>query len=205
MSKADYRKVVPFVLRWEGGEVNDKDDSGGHTNKGITWTTYKGLSAKLLGKAPTKANFVKMTREDAYKFIEHYWNKATWNNSIKSQAVAEAIFTWYWGSGANGIKQWQRMLRDHFGKKSIGVDGGVGRETITFTNSIDEKKLMPVAIRYREQTFRRIANGTKNAKFLKGWLNRLDDFTKRHASVLETTAKVGGGAGLILGGLGLFF
>lgn len=31
---ADYRKLKPFILKWEGGYVNDKDDLGGATNKG---------------------------------------------------------------------------------------------------------------------------------------------------------------------------
>lgn len=29
-------KLVPFILQWEGGFVNDPDDLGGATNKGIT-------------------------------------------------------------------------------------------------------------------------------------------------------------------------
>jgi lysozyme family protein len=33
---------LPFVLRWEGGYVNDPDDPGGATNKGITQKVYDG-------------------------------------------------------------------------------------------------------------------------------------------------------------------
>lgn len=48
---ANSSKLVPFILQWEGGFVNDPDDLGGATNKGITigaFTEYrrkKGLSA----------------------------------------------------------------------------------------------------------------------------------------------------------------
>jgi lysozyme family protein len=200
----DYRKFVPFVLRWEGGEVNDPDDSGGHTNKGITRATFNQHSRKLLGKEPTLANFKAMTREDAMKFIRHFWMKATWNNRIKSQAVAEAITSWYWGSGAEGIKQWQRMLRDKFGKRDIVVDGGVGPQTVNYTNAILEKTILVAAIETRAQTFQRIAkNSPAKAKFLKGWLNRLNDFTIRHESVLTKGATIGG-AGLLIG-IGLLF
>ena len=201
---ADYRKFTPFILRWEGGEVNDKIDRGGHTNKGITRSTFNSLSKRLLGKSPTLDNFKKLTQEDAMKFIRHFWNKATWNNRIKSQAVAEAITSWYWGSGGYGIKQWQIMLRDDFGKKDISVDGGIGPQTINYTNSIPEKKLIAQAIISREKTFRKIVQrNPSQAKFLKGWLNRLNDFSSRHKEVIKTTGKIGG-ASLLLG-VGTFF
>ncbi len=201
---ADYRKFTPFILRWEGGEVNDKMDRGGHTNKGITRTTFNALSQRLLGKSPTLENFRSLSQEDAMKFIRHFWNKATANNQIKSQAVAEAITSWFWGSGSYGIKEWQRMLRDKFGKKDISVDGGVGRQTIAYTNSIPENKLMAQAIASREQTFRNLVKrDPRQARFLKGWLNRLSDFTSRHKEVLKTTTKVGGITLLL--GIGTFF
>ena len=43
---ADAQKLVPFILSWEGGYVNDPDDVGGATNKGITIATWRlhGLS-----------------------------------------------------------------------------------------------------------------------------------------------------------------
>lgn len=201
---ADYRKFTPFILRWEGGEVNDKADRGGHTNRGITRTTFNALSRRVLGKEPTLANFKNLSREDAMKFIHYFWNKATGNNQIKSQAVAEAMTSWFWGSGSYGIKEWQRMLRDKFGKTKIIVDGGVGMQTINYTNSIPENELMKQAIATREQTFRKLVKrDPRQAKFLKGWLNRLNDFTNRHKDVLEKAGKIGGSAILI--GLGTFF
>ena len=57
---ANYKKIMPFVRKWEGGLSNNKSDNasknpspceyngkkGWHTNKGVTWTTFKG-SANL--------------------------------------------------------------------------------------------------------------------------------------------------------------
>ena len=201
---ADYRKFTPFILRWEGGEVNDKADRGGHTNRGITRTTFNALSRKVLGKEPTLTNFKNLSKEDAMQFIHYFWNKATGNNQIKSQAVAEAITSWFWGSGGYGIKEWQRMLRDKFGKTNIIVDGGVGKQTIDYTNSIPENKLMKQAIATREQTFRKLVKrDPRQARFLKGWLNRLSDFTSRHKDVITTASAIGGSTLLI--GIGTFF
>lgn len=47
---ANVEKLVPQILKWEGGFVNHPNDKGGATNKGITIGTYtyyrkvKGLS-----------------------------------------------------------------------------------------------------------------------------------------------------------------
>jgi len=38
---ADVKKLAPFILKWEGGFVNDPDDLGGATNMGVTMATYK--------------------------------------------------------------------------------------------------------------------------------------------------------------------
>ena len=39
--KSDYRKYVPFILRWEGEVSDNPADRGGLTYKGITHRTYK--------------------------------------------------------------------------------------------------------------------------------------------------------------------
>lgn len=33
---ADYKILVPFLLKFEGGVVDDPADAGGFTNKGVT-------------------------------------------------------------------------------------------------------------------------------------------------------------------------
>ena len=38
---ADVNKLAPFILKWEGGFVNDPDDLGGATNMGVTIETHE--------------------------------------------------------------------------------------------------------------------------------------------------------------------
>ena len=44
-SMADVRKLAPFILKWEGGFVNDPDDLGGATNMGVYCQSVCGLRA----------------------------------------------------------------------------------------------------------------------------------------------------------------
>lgn len=37
---ANVEKLAPLILKWEGGFVNDPDDLGGATNRGVTLATY---------------------------------------------------------------------------------------------------------------------------------------------------------------------
>ena len=43
---ADVRKLAPFILKWEGGFVNDPDDLGGATNMGVTIGTYEHIAER---------------------------------------------------------------------------------------------------------------------------------------------------------------
>ena len=38
---ADVNKLVPHIIKFEGGFVNDPDDLGGATNRGVCYRTYK--------------------------------------------------------------------------------------------------------------------------------------------------------------------
>ena len=38
---ANVNKLAPWILKWEGGFVNDPDDLGGATNMGVTPHIYE--------------------------------------------------------------------------------------------------------------------------------------------------------------------
>jgi lysozyme family protein len=202
--KPNYKTFVPFVLRWEGGVVNDKSDSGGLTNKGITFTTYSALARSVLKQEPTKANFLNMTATDAELMVKHFWNKATNNNSINSQKIAESVTSWFWGTGRTGLMNFQRLLNNKF-KAGLTVDGVIGNQTVSKVNSINADKLFIEMIKARKQFFIALADKRpKDKKFLNGWLNRLNDFYARHkkdsdpALKLLTVVAAMGVAGLLL-------
>jgi lysozyme family protein len=106
---ANVDKYAKWVLKWEGGYVNDPLDAGGETNKGITLATWKSAgydTTKKISVVITKtgkrytnitASLYEMADEQFTKILkEKYWDK--WQaDRIKSQSVAEMLVQWMWG------------------------------------------------------------------------------------------------------------
>jgi len=181
--KADYKKYVPFILRWEGGVSDNAADRGGLTYKGITYKTYNALCKIVLKKEPHREHFLSMTDEEVSLFVKFFWDKSTNNNQIASQKIAEAITSWFWGSGKLGLMWYQQMLNKEFNCKLVD-DGVIGRASIEAINSIDADDLFQMSIKYRYNRFHQICKQNPSQKvFLKGWLNRLQDFAKRHGEL----------------------
>ena len=181
---ADHRQIVPFFYKWEGGLSNDKNDSassnpcpvlvngvgGYHTNKGVTYTAWCGVFGKN-----QNTRFIEMNEHDwGLIFKGSYWNKIK-GEDINHQSIANVLVSWAWGSGSDtAVKQMQRVL-------GVTRDGVIGKQTIGAINSSDEVELFEKCIKARESFFRYICvRNPKNKKFLKGWLNRLNDFNKTY-------------------------
>ncbi len=173
-----FKKVAPIILKHEGGYVNDPDDSGGETNKGITIGTFKKYAKEDLGIEPTSENLKKITDDQAtIIYRKRYWEPKGFCK-IEDDKVSLMIYDWTITSGG-AAKKVQELLIDEFDKK-INADGGIGSKTIEAINSVeDQDKLLKRigAIRKEYYTNLAIKDGkhTKNYKFLDGWHNRVDD------------------------------
>lgn len=168
---AQASKLVPFILRWEGGFVNDPDDLGGATNKGITMDTFEAYCRKKGYPKPTVERLKNITDTDWYEvFKTLYWDR--WKaDEIKSQAVANILVDWVWASGVHGIKRPQRIL-------GVTVDGLVGTKTLSYLNSADPKCLFEAIKADRIKFIDEICKARpKNDKYRKGWLNRINAIT----------------------------
>jgi hypothetical protein len=124
-----------------------------------------------------------LTDEEAGLFVKYYWDKSTNNNQIASQKIAEAITSWFWGSGRLGLIWYQQMLNKEYGCKLV-VNGIIDDASIEAINSIDPDSLFRMSIKYRYNRFFQICRQNPSQKiFLKGWLNRLQDFAERHGEL----------------------
>lgn len=194
---ANYLNIVPFILKWEGGKVDDPIDRGGLTNKGITYDTFSALALKVLGKQPTRQIFENLTKEQAALFIKYFFDIATGGNKVNNEQIAFILTNWHWGSGKGGLISFQKMLNQKFGFK-LETDGIIGQKTIDAINSINPKLLYNTAVQWRANFFHQIvANDPSQQRFLKGWLNRLEDFKNKYPVTLISIGT--------LIGLGLLF
>lgn len=165
---ANPNKLIPFILRWEGGFVNDPDDLGGATNKGITIGSFITYRQKNGLKRPTVEdlrNISDLEWSDVFK--TQYWDR--WKaDQIKSQSVANILVDWVWASGKYGIEIPQKVV-------DVTVDGIVGSKTLEVVNKQDPKELFNAIKAERIYFIERIVKSRPaNAKFRQGWLNRIN-------------------------------
>lgn len=160
---ADYRELTPFILKWEGGFVNDPLDSGGATNKGVTLATFR----KFKGEAATVDNLKAITDEDwTAIFKTMYWDKVKADN-IASQAVANLMVDWYWMSGTTAVRRVQRLV-------GAQPDGVIGPKSIAAINIAGEGLAQDIYDDRRRFYEEIVARRPSQRKFLRGWLNRLN-------------------------------
>ena len=165
---ANSSKLVPFILQWEGGFVNDPLDLGGATNKGITTGTFTEYKKRKGLKSPTVQDLKNISNEDWHEVFKGlYWDR--WKaDEIKNQAVANILVDWVWASGSHGIKRPQRIL-------GVTADGVVGSKTIAALNAKDPAELFRMIKADRIKFIDEICKKRPaNNRFKKGWLNRIN-------------------------------
>ena len=161
MAKSEILKS--FVLSWEGKFVNDPNDRGKATNKGVTIATYR----SVFGQERTIEDLKTITDiEWLHIFNTLYWNKWRADN-IDDQSIANLLVDWVWCSGAYGIRNPQYVL-------GVTVDGIVGPKTIAAINSHPDKQYLFKRLWQERTDFLKRIGVKSQKKFLAGWLRRND-------------------------------
>ena len=175
-----FHKVSKIVLRHEGGYVNDPNDSGGATNKGIAWKTWTAYAKSDLNVEPTLENLKLISDADAeIIYRKRYWEPKGFCK-IKNDRIGLMVYDWSITSG-RAIKKVQQLLKDEF-QQNISTTGSMDEGTISSLNNIvDQDKLLDRISEIRKDYYTALAyeaDGTtpsKNHKFLNGWINRVND------------------------------
>jgi lysozyme family protein len=179
------KKYVAFTKKWEGGLSRDVNDSassypcptphngknGYHTNIGITYAVWKAKHGTTQDH-----RFLNMSDEDWFEiFKKGYWDTMR-ADEFNNMSIGIFVTGMCWGSGKRqAVKSLQQAIINC--GVSVEKDGLLGNKTISAANSIEPRKLFDALTSERERFFRAISKG-KNAKFLKGWLNRLEDYKR---------------------------
>jgi lysozyme family protein len=172
---ASFDLIFPMVLKFEGGYVDDPEDPGGETNKGITMAVFQECAHELLGLDPTSDNLKGLTDAQAgIIYRSRYWNKML-GDSFQLQDLAGIIFDFYVNSGTHATALLQRIL-DGLGATLV-VDGLVGPGTLQALGGFDSVAVYRLYKQQRMAYYQQLVVDKPNlAKFLNGWLNRVQAF-----------------------------
>ena len=184
---ANIDKLIPYILKWEGGFVYDPTDRGGATNKGVTIATYEAYCRQKGLPRPTVEQLKNIPDAHWRDIIKTmFWDK--WHaDDIHSQKVANILVDWVWLSGVHGIKKPQALL-------GVKADGIVGNKTLSAVNFADPEELFAALYMERVKFINAIVAHSVAAyekkigrkatekellkytqkRFEKGWLNRLN-------------------------------
>ena len=143
--EARFDKMLDFVLKWEGGLSDNKNDKGGRTYKGVTQKTYD--SYRKSKKLP-KQDVAKMTDSEMKDIYYERFYKASGADKISNPRLALYVF-------------------------DTAVNMGPGRAKEFLEQSGKNLKKFEQLRRARYRAI--AENNPSQRGFLEGWLNRMDD------------------------------
>ena len=171
---ADFEPALAKVLKNEGGYVDDPDDPGGETYKGVArkmhskWSGWDRIDlAKNRSSFPKNLDADQELQDEIAQFYKvNFWDPIK-GDDIDSQLVAESIFDF----GVNaGVRTSARLAQEVV---ETAADGVIGPNSLSKLNAFDEDHFLAsftvakiaryVAIIKRRPTSR---------KYLYGWVRR---------------------------------
>ncbi len=185
------QRLASFIKKWEGGLSRDPNDSasrtpapwsyrgktGWHTNKGVTYATFKRY-APSLGYEVTPENFFSMPDPLWLGILKKGFMKSWPLHKIDHLPRIQAvIITWAWGSGNSGAES--RLAR--FQREEMGIkDSNITKAEIVDNfkkrvNILNEKYWFHKLCDRRLQDFKKMRSWPVHGR---GWTRRLNDFRK---------------------------
>ena len=161
------KRIIKFFTKWEGGYADVDGDRGGATNRGITLATFK----SYYGANKTAKDLKNMSNTQwLYIFKNGFYDKIKCSK-VKNENIQLIWCDWFWGSRVWAIKKVQQLLH-------LNDDGIVGDKTINAINNQNPKTLFLQIKAERAEFYNNIVkNHPEQKKFLKGWINRLNDIS----------------------------
>lgn len=164
----EFEKALKRILKHEGGYVNDPIDSGGMTNLGVTKRVWE----EFVGHPVSEADMRALTPE----IIAPMYKMKYWNSSyceVLPKGLDYVVFDFAVNAGTGrSVKTLQQAI-------GCVADGVIGPKTMAAINDAEPKDLIAKFSDARADFYQGIvARKPDQARFIKGWLNRVEDARK---------------------------
>jgi lysozyme family protein len=180
-----FDELFDGVIKYEGYYANVAGDKGGETYMGVArnlhpdwegWAVidvYKSEVGKIKHNAKIEITGLTFLVKEFYRHTFYHTYRI---ESINNGALQEIIFDWCVNSGYWGSSGFQKVLNRFF-DCDLKMDGIIGNQTIAAINSCNPEQLFNAIKAARIHYYNIIVKKGDNAKFLKGWLRRIESFT----------------------------
>jgi len=164
----EFEKALKRILKHEGGYVNDPLDSGGMTNLGVTKRVWE----EFVGHPVSEADMRVLTPE----IIAPMYKMKYWNSSyceVLPKGLDYVVFDFAVNAGTGrSVKTLQQAI-------GCVADGVIGPKTMEAINDAEPKDLIAKFSDARADFYQGIVTRKPDqARFIKGWLNRVEDARK---------------------------
>ena len=171
---AEFKTSLQKTLNHEGGYVNDPDDLGKETYKGISRASHSKWSGwTIIDNYKAKSGFPLILDKDIelQKQVELFYLYEFWlplkADQIANQITADSIFDFAVNAG---IKTSVQLTQSIVGTKADGI---VGEQTLSKLNSLDFGYFQPAfTVAKITHYISIIQKRPANKKFLYGWIIR---------------------------------
>jgi lysozyme family protein len=169
-----FYEIIPWVLKHEGGYVDNPDDPGGATNFGICERFLKNLKNEPLAKVHPK----NLSKQDAITLYKKYfWDAYRFEGLSSKRSLSFHVFDIGINIGPhNAIKDMQKAYNTIHPDKRLEPDGFIGRRTEAYLQDVEEQPIVD-AFKAIITAYDKLIIKYKpyEGEFLRGWLQRLND------------------------------
>ena len=179
------RILLNLIYKSEGGYANIEGDSGGETYKGISRKWFpKWEGWKIIDEyKPLKRNQFITTSSILDDYIDDFYKKEFLDklktDNISSLFICGHLVDHAVNCGVKpAIKVLQRAIKNTYNcGNDFTVDGIIGNKTLHYCNHLGKYiELENEICNARKNYYKDIVeNNPSQSKFLKGWLNRVDN------------------------------
>lgn len=157
MTNKTINAALDAAANFEGGYVNDPDDPGGETNKGVTLRTLQSVNPKA-----TSDDLKKLTGDGARKIFRELYVDKPGLDKLPDVLQAEAVGLSINAGASRAIKVLQKAA-------GVEQDGKLGPVTLAAVRKLDNNAVKEAVDDFYIGL---VEQRPKLKKFLKGWLNR---------------------------------